>query len=115
MARGSGVSDAGYKRETFFKSSFLRRRESKYHLLKIITVRVKFVRIFPKAGGVWTPAFARVTRRSMLQKIRTQSIGVFDSGFGGLSILRGIVRELPEYDFVYLGDTARVPLSLIHI
>lgn len=45
----------------------------------------------------------------MLQKIRTQSIGVFDSGFGGLSILRGIVRELPEYDFVYLGDTARVP------
>ncbi len=66
-------------------------------------------RIFPKAGGVWTPAFARVTRKSMLQKIRTQSIGVFDSGFGGLSILRGIVRELPEYDFVYLGDTARVP------
>lgn len=41
--------------------------------------------------------------------MRTQSIGVFDSGFGGLSILRGMVKELPEYDFVYLGDTARVP------
>lgn len=41
--------------------------------------------------------------------MRTQSIGVFDSGFGGLSILRGIVKGLPEYDFVYLGDTARVP------
>ena len=45
----------------------------------------------------------------MSQDICTQSIGVFDSGFGGLSILRGIVKELPAYDFVYLGDTARVP------
>ena len=45
----------------------------------------------------------------MSKSIRTQSIGVFDSGFGGLSILRGIVKELPAYDFVYLGDTARVP------
>lgn len=45
----------------------------------------------------------------MSQDIRTQSIGVFDSGFGGLSILRGMVDEMPEYDFVYLGDTARVP------
>ncbi len=45
----------------------------------------------------------------MPQNIRTQSIGVFDSGFGGLSILHGIVKELPDYDFVYLGDTARVP------
>lgn len=45
----------------------------------------------------------------MPQSIRTQSIGVFDSGFGGLSILRGIVKALPEYDVVYLGDTARVP------
>jgi len=36
-------------------------------------------------------------------------IGVFDSGFGGLEILREIVRVLPEYDFVYLGDSARAP------
>lgn len=40
---------------------------------------------------------------------RTKAIGVFDSGFGGLDILRGIVRALPDYDYVYLGDTARVP------
>ncbi len=40
---------------------------------------------------------------------RNKLIGIFDSGFGGLSIMKGIVRELPEYDFVYLGDTARVP------
>ena len=40
---------------------------------------------------------------------RNKSIGVFDSGFGGLSILKGIVRELPQYDYIYLGDTARTP------
>jgi glutamate racemase len=36
-------------------------------------------------------------------------IGIFDSGFGGLNIMRGILKELPDYDFIYLGDTARVP------
>lgn len=36
-------------------------------------------------------------------------IGVFDSGFGGLDIFRHISKELPDYDFVYLGDTARTP------
>ncbi len=36
-------------------------------------------------------------------------IGVFDSGFGGLNILRGIVRKLPDYNYIYLGDTARAP------
>lgn len=40
---------------------------------------------------------------------RTKSIGVFDSGFGGLDIMRGLVKVLPDYDYVYLGDTARVP------
>lgn len=40
---------------------------------------------------------------------KKMSIGIFDSGFGGLNIMQGIVRELPEYNFVYLGDTARVP------
>ncbi|GAB4025078.1 glutamate racemase [Spirosoma koreense] len=38
-----------------------------------------------------------------------QPIGVFDSGYGGLTILRDIVRELPQYDYVYLGDNARTP------
>jgi glutamate racemase len=36
-------------------------------------------------------------------------IGVFDSGLGGLLILRSLARRLPEYDYVYLGDTQRVP------
>lgn len=36
-------------------------------------------------------------------------IGVFDSGVGGLTVLRELLRELPECGYVYLGDTARVP------
>lgn len=36
-------------------------------------------------------------------------IGVFDSGFGGIAILRDIVKALPQYDYLYLGDTARTP------
>lgn len=37
------------------------------------------------------------------------SIGVFDSGYGGLTILKEIKRRLPEYDYLYLGDNARAP------
>ena len=36
-------------------------------------------------------------------------IGIFDSGFGGLTVLREITRALPEYDFLYFGDNARAP------
>lgn len=36
-------------------------------------------------------------------------IGVFDSGFGGLTVMRALVDQLPNEDFVYLGDTARTP------
>lgn len=36
-------------------------------------------------------------------------IGVFDSGYGGLTILSKIREELPEYDYIYLGDNARTP------
>lgn len=36
-------------------------------------------------------------------------IGVFDSGYGGLTILHGIRQLLPQYDFLYLGDNARAP------
>lgn len=38
-------------------------------------------------------------------------IGLFDSGIGGLSILRSVARELPEYDYVFYGDTANLPLG----
>ena len=36
-------------------------------------------------------------------------IGIFDSGYGGLTILEQIRKQLPEYDYLYLGDNARAP------
>jgi glutamate racemase len=36
-------------------------------------------------------------------------IGIFDSGFGGLTVFRKILQLLPEYDYIYLGDNARTP------
>jgi glutamate racemase len=36
-------------------------------------------------------------------------IGVFDSGYGGLTVLRELVKHLPQYDYLYLGDNARTP------
>ena len=36
-------------------------------------------------------------------------IGVFDSGYGGLTVLKELVKELPDHDFLYLGDNARTP------
>ena len=36
-------------------------------------------------------------------------IGVFDSGYGGLTVLKNILEKLPEYDYCYLGDNARAP------
>lgn len=46
-------------------------------------------------------------------------IGVFDSGFGGLTVLRSLVARLPDYDYLYLGDSARAPygsrsLEVVH-
>lgn len=37
------------------------------------------------------------------------SIGVFDSGYGGLTVLRSLVNALPKYNYLYLGDNARAP------
>jgi len=36
-------------------------------------------------------------------------IGIFDSGYGGLTVMKEIVKELPQYDYLYLGDNARAP------
>ena len=36
-------------------------------------------------------------------------IGIFDSGYGGLTVMKEIVDTLPQYDYVYLGDNARAP------
>ncbi len=46
----------------------------------------------------------------MSQKVNnTGAIGVFDSGYGGLTILNAIQEKLPQYDYIYLGDNARAP------
>jgi glutamate racemase len=36
-------------------------------------------------------------------------IGIFDSGYGGLTVMKEIVKAMPQYDFIYLGDNARAP------
>ena len=41
--------------------------------------------------------------------MQTGPIGIFDSGYGGLTILDGIRKLLPEYEYLYLGDNARAP------
>lgn len=45
----------------------------------------------------------------MIHRPLTGPIGVFDSGYGGLTILRDVRRLLPGYDYMYLGDNARAP------
>jgi glutamate racemase len=41
--------------------------------------------------------------------MRKGPIGVFDSGYGGLTVLRAITAKLPQYDYIYVGDNARAP------
>ncbi len=41
--------------------------------------------------------------------MKQQPIGVFDSGYGGLTVLKEITEALPQYDYIYLGDNARAP------
>lgn len=50
---------------------------------------------------------------------RITMIGVFDSGFGGLTILKSLLERMPQYDYLYLGDSARAPyggrsLEIVH-
>ncbi len=42
-------------------------------------------------------------------KLDNKPIGIFDSGYGGLTVLKEIVKTLPQYDYIYLGDNARAP------
>lgn len=44
-----------------------------------------------------------------ISKEKPGKIGVFDSGYGGLTILKEIRKRLPEYEYLYLGDNARAP------
>ena len=44
-----------------------------------------------------------------MMKDRTAPVGVFDSGIGGLTVAREIMRQTPNEKIIYFGDTARVP------
>lgn len=57
---------------------------------------------------MFTPILQYIGVRNYSMK-KNKSIGIFDSGFGGLSTMKGILKKLPEYNFIYLGDTARAP------
>lgn len=43
------------------------------------------------------------------KEIDKYPIGVFDSGYGGLTVLKELTKELPQYDYIYFGDNARAP------
>src|SRR5450432_4099766 len=55
---------------------------------------------------LWVPALRRVESLSGAAAI---PIGVFDSGVGGLTVLRALRAGMPAENFIYLGDTARLP------
>lgn len=46
---------------------------------------------------------------SLRPKLARPKIGVFDSGVGGLTVLRALVERIPDADYLYFGDTARLP------
>ena len=56
------------------------------------------------------PLQRKLTRLSTFDiLLSTQMIGIFDSGYGGLTIFNHIRQRLPKYDYLYLGDNARAP------
>ena len=59
---------------------------------------------------MWLEFFFITTVKYFCIMIKNKhAIGVFDSGYGGLTVLKEIKTCLPEYDFIYLGDNARAP------
>jgi glutamate racemase len=52
---------------------------------------------------------ATPSARAAVRDHRARPIGVFDSGIGGLTVLKALVHLMPDEDFIYLGDTARLP------
>ena len=50
-----------------------------------------------------------VSMETNYTNINEAPIGVFDSGVGGLTVFRGVMRQIPNERIIYFGDTARVP------
>ena len=57
--------------------------------------------------GAWR--LRRAARRSLITAVNSAPLGIFDSGVGGLTVVRAVQELLPGEDVIYLGDTARVP------
>lgn len=55
-------------------------------------------------GGI-----SNISKMDSNNEIKNKPIGIFDSGIGGLSVLKSLKKALPNESFVYLGDTARLP------
>src|SRR5678816_1639446 len=55
------------------------------------------------------PARYDVSSHIFMATARRPCIGVFDSGFGGLTVLKELVALAPDADYIYFGDTARLP------
>lgn len=64
----------------------------------------------PPGPAVWLGAEdPLLDRRPESEAVNEHPIGIFDSGVGGLTVAREVLRQLPEENVLYLGDTARVP------
>jgi glutamate racemase len=64
---------------------------------------------FTKAAALFCGFFYWQNNHLYCNMHKPGPIGVFDSGYGGLTILKEFMRQLPEYDYLYLGDNARAP------
>lgn len=53
--------------------------------------------------------FSYIFKAMTVKSIQSRPIGVFDSGIGGLTVVRALTKQLPHENIVYFGDTARVP------
>src|SRR5580693_7781477 len=71
------------------------------------------INVTPSPGMPTSPA--SILHRQTLPQVANSmmsgnmNIGVFDSGFGGLTVLRALLERLPGANYMYLGDTARLP------
>ena len=84
--------------------------DSKYWI-RVANDRVRFA-LFLKLAQAFrfrTPCIISTMASSRRPQLGRPKIGVFDSGVGGLTVLRALVDRIPEADYLYFGDTARLP------
>ena len=72
-------------------------------------IYARFLTVFCKKYAIIVPKICKYEKKAVPLQSKMAKIGIFDSGYGGLTILREIRRVLPEYDYLYLGDNARAP------